>query len=171
MQLSFYISENSILKQKARRDFIGKRETSSGVEPGGSYSIGSWVNHRVWLVVRSLEGDEGCGTRCHLVLGHCDRRRLDYCPVYAELGGMLPRSGGIIRYPQYSHGSLVGYMQSFAGMLGFSTVISIEAEGTLRYASSWIPGLYVANQGPTFLGWLVQAVIPVLVFLLKLPRS
>lgn len=87
--------------------------------------------------------------------------------VYAELGGMLPRSGGIIRYPQYSHGSLVGYLQSFAGMLGFSTVISIEAEGTLRYASSWIPGLYITNQGPTILGWFAQALFIFAFFLIN----
>lgn len=30
--------------------------------------------------------------------------------VYAELGGMIPRSGAIVRYGAYSHGSFAGYM-------------------------------------------------------------
>jgi amino acid transporter len=167
MQLSFYISENSILTQKQGGTSLEKgklrRELSlvdltllgvgsiigsgwlfaawKATKVAGPAAIWSWVIATVAVLIIAL--------------------------VYAELGGMLPRSGGIIRYPQYSHGSLVGYMQSFAGMLGFSTVISIEAEGTLRYASSWIPGLYVANQGPTFLGWLVQAVLLFLFFYLN----
>ena len=30
--------------------------------------------------------------------------------VYAELGAMAPEAGGIVRYPQYSHGSLVSFL-------------------------------------------------------------
>jgi amino acid transporter len=30
--------------------------------------------------------------------------------VYAELGGMIPRSGAIVRYGGYSHGSFAGYV-------------------------------------------------------------
>ena len=32
--------------------------------------------------------------------------------VYAELGAAFPRSGGLVRYPEYSHGPLVGYLMS-----------------------------------------------------------
>ncbi|MBS0486301.1 MAG: amino acid permease, partial [Proteobacteria bacterium] len=30
--------------------------------------------------------------------------------TYAELGAMFPESGGMVRYGQYSHGSLVGFI-------------------------------------------------------------
>ena len=33
--------------------------------------------------------------------------------VYAELGAPFPRAGGLVRYPLYSHGPLVGYLMSF----------------------------------------------------------
>ncbi|MDU2540879.1 MAG: amino acid permease, partial [Klebsiella sp.] len=33
--------------------------------------------------------------------------------VYCELGAALPRAGGIIRYPVFSHGELMGYLLGF----------------------------------------------------------
>ena len=33
---------------------------------------------------------------------------------FAELGGMIPKSGSIVRYPQYSHGSLTSYILAWA---------------------------------------------------------
>lgn len=44
--------------------------------------------------------------------------------VYAELGGALPRAGGIVRYPVYSHGSLIGYLMGFASLIAYSPVVS-----------------------------------------------
>ena len=41
--------------------------------------------------------------------------------VYCELGAALPRAGGIIRYPVFSHGELMGYL------LGFITLIASQA--------------------------------------------
>lgn len=29
--------------------------------------------------------------------------------VYCELGAALPRAGGVVRYPVFSHGALLGY--------------------------------------------------------------
>jgi len=46
--------------------------------------------------------------------------------VYAELGAALPRTGGIIRYPVYSHGHLVGYMISFITIVAYTSLIAIE---------------------------------------------
>ncbi|WP_390895516.1 amino acid permease, partial [Bacillus tropicus] len=40
--------------------------------------------------------------------------------VYAELGAALPRTGGIIRYPVYSHGHLVGYLISFVTIVAYT---------------------------------------------------
>lgn len=33
--------------------------------------------------------------------------------VYAELAGMLPESGGVARYPDYSHGQVTGFLRAW----------------------------------------------------------
>jgi amino acid transporter len=81
--------------------------------------------------------------------------------VYAELGGSIPRAGGTVRYPVYSHGPLIGYLMGFASLIAFSSVAGIEAEAARQYATSWWPALTQPGaQGlPTFLGWFVQLVL------------
>lgn len=85
--------------------------------------------------------------------------------VYAELGGMLPRAGGTVRYPDYSHGPLVGYLTGFASIIAFASVAGIEAEAMRQYADTWWPSL--GSNGPTLLGWFVQCVLLVIFFLLN----
>lgn len=48
--------------------------------------------------------------------------------VYCELGAALPRAGGIIRYPVFSHGELMGYLLGFITLIAFSSLIAIEVE-------------------------------------------
>jgi amino acid transporter len=57
--------------------------------------------------------------------------------TYAELGGMFPESGGMVRYPQYSHGSFVGFIAGWANWIAIVSVIPIEAEASVQYMSSW----------------------------------
>jgi amino acid transporter len=57
--------------------------------------------------------------------------------TYAELGGMFPESGGMVRYPQYSHGSFVGFIAGWANWIAVVSVIPIEAEASVQYMSSW----------------------------------
>lgn len=87
--------------------------------------------------------------------------------VYAELGGALPRAGGIIRYPEYSHGSLLGYVMGFASLLAYSSVAGIEVEAVRGYATYWAPGLTNASGGPTASGWVLQLGLLVIFFLLN----
>jgi amino acid transporter len=61
--------------------------------------------------------------------------------VYAEISGMLPRSGAIVRYPHYTHGSYTGYIMGWAYLLSAVTVPTIEAEAVVGYAASYIPSL------------------------------
>ncbi len=86
--------------------------------------------------------------------------------VYAEMGAMLPEAGGLVRYPQYSHGSFVGYIMGFACIVAYSTVISIEAEAVVQYMSAYIPVLY-EHHAMTLIGWLVTIVFIILFFLLN----
>lgn len=57
--------------------------------------------------------------------------------VYAELGATFPESGGSVRYAQYSHGSLTGFIAGWANWLAIVSVIPIEAEASIEYMSSW----------------------------------
>ena len=57
--------------------------------------------------------------------------------TYAELGAMFPLSGGAVRYAQYSHGSLAGFMAGWANWIAIVSVIPIEAEASVQYMSSW----------------------------------
>jgi amino acid transporter len=87
--------------------------------------------------------------------------------VYAELGGALPRAGGIIRYPDYSHGPLAGYMMGFASLIAYSSVAGIEAEAMRGYAASYIPSFSSATGGVSVTGWLAQFVLLTLFFFLN----
>jgi amino acid transporter len=71
--------------------------------------------------------------------------------TYAELGAMFPESGGMVRYGQYSHGSLVGFIAAWANWIAIVSVIPVEAEASVQYMASWpwawTQALYVAAPG------------------------
>lgn len=88
--------------------------------------------------------------------------------VYCELGAALPRAGGVVRYPVFSHGPLLGYLMGLMTVIAFSSLIAIETTAARQYASAWFPQLTQAgSDAPTVLGWLVQLAILVLFFLLN----
>ncbi|MCL6633674.1 MAG: APC family permease [Alicyclobacillus herbarius] len=57
--------------------------------------------------------------------------------TFVELGSMFPEAGGMVRYAQYSHGSLVGYIAGWANWIAIVSTIPIEAEASVQYMSSW----------------------------------
>ena len=65
--------------------------------------------------------------------------------VYCELGAALPRAGGVVRYPVYSHGPLLGYLMGFITLIAFSSLIAIEVVASRQYAAAWFPGLTKAG--------------------------
>ncbi|RIV24719.1 APC family permease [Alicyclobacillaceae bacterium I2511] len=88
--------------------------------------------------------------------------------VYAELGGAIPRAGGTVRYPVYSHGPLIGYLMGFASLIAFSSVAGIEVEAARQYMTAWWPALTGANgNSPTVLGWFIQLVFLIAFFLIN----
>jgi amino acid transporter len=87
--------------------------------------------------------------------------------VYAELGSMMPRSGGFVRYPRYTHGTLVGFLIGFISMLAYSSVAGIEVEAVRGYAATWWTALGTKTAGPTFLGYLFEIILLVLFLLLN----
>lgn len=88
--------------------------------------------------------------------------------VYAELGAALPRAGGIIRYPVYTHGPLTGFMISLITIIAFTSILGAEAEAVRQYADAWVHGLTVkGSTHPTTLGWFVQLALLFGFFLLN----
>ncbi len=60
---------------------------------------------------------------------------------YAELAGMIPRTGAISRYPHLSHGSFTGFFMGWAYLIGASAGPAIEAEAVAEYTGTYIPRL------------------------------
>ncbi|WP_350016035.1 APC family permease [Rhodanobacter sp. IGA1.0] len=88
--------------------------------------------------------------------------------VYCELGAALPRAGGVVRYPEYSHGLLLGSLMGFITLIAFSSLIAIETVACRQYAAAWFPALNRdASGAPTLLGWLVQLALLTLFFALN----
>ncbi|KAB0568944.1 APC family permease [Pseudomonas palleroniana] len=88
--------------------------------------------------------------------------------VYCELGAALPRAGGVVRYPVYSHGPLLGYLMGFITLIAFSSLVAIEVVASRQYAAAWFPELTQAGSSdPTTLGWLVQFALLCLFFILN----
>ena len=78
---------------------------------------------------------------------------------YAELGAMIPRSGSIVRYGQFSHGNFAGYFLAWAYFLSAVSVPAIEAEAVVGYAAAYYPTLYngpvLSPTGIVFAGLLM----------------
>ena len=58
--------------------------------------------------------------------------------IHAELGGMHPVNGGMVRFPHYAFGSLVGYGMGWIYYLGSVTLAPVEVEAAIQYADKWI---------------------------------
>lgn len=80
--------------------------------------------------------------------------------VFCELGAALPHAGGIVSYPAYSHGSIVGFLTGLITIIAYSSLISIEAIAARQYAAAWFPFLSANTAGDaTVIGWIVQAAL------------
>ncbi|WP_298211297.1 APC family permease [Ferrimicrobium sp.] len=92
--------------------------------------------------------------------------------VYAELSGFLPEAGGATRYPQYSHGPLVGFIVSWAAFIAYASVPAIEAEAVVQYASHYIKGFGTtvngSFNGKQPLDFIVEALLLVLFFVINI---
>ncbi|MCI1985379.1 MAG: APC family permease [Lactobacillus sp.] len=57
--------------------------------------------------------------------------------TYIEIGAMFPESGGMSKYAQYTHGSLLGFIAAWANWISLITIIPIEAVAAVQYMGSW----------------------------------
>jgi amino acid transporter len=58
--------------------------------------------------------------------------------IHAELGGMHHVNGGVVRFPHYAFGSLVGFNMGWIYWLGSVTLAPVETEAALQYGDKWV---------------------------------
>jgi len=87
--------------------------------------------------------------------------------VFAELAAATPRAGGCVRYPQYTHGNVVGFMIGVCSLLAYTSTAGVEVEAVRQYAVYWWPALGNANGTPSTLGFVMQALLLFGFFLLN----
>lgn len=88
--------------------------------------------------------------------------------IFAELTGMLPESGGVARYPHYSHGHLTSFIMGWAVWIGYAASPAIQAEAMVQYSAHYFPGLFNTHTNtiqPT--GLLIAAVLMLAFFLIN----
>lgn len=112
-----------------------------GAASAGSYALISWVIGAGLIILVGL--------------------------VYAELGAAMPRAGGFVRYPDYTHGSFAGFLIGFFCMLAYAAVVATEVEAVRGYAQYWWPALEGTNGGPSGIGYLLQLGLIIVFFLLN----
>ncbi|QKQ99152.1 APC family permease [Metallosphaera tengchongensis] len=86
--------------------------------------------------------------------------------AYSELGSAIPKTGGIVRYPHYTHGGVAGYIITWTYFLSAASVPAIEAVASVTYLASLVPSLTV-NGVLTPLGILVAYLFLVFFFFLN----
>ncbi|MCL9781180.1 APC family permease [Vibrio sp. S4M6] len=57
--------------------------------------------------------------------------------TFMEVATALPVPGGPVKYLEKTHGSVVGFLASWAIWLSFVSVIPVEAEASVQYMASW----------------------------------
>ena len=72
--------------------------------------------------------------------------------AYAEIAATIPKTGGIVRYPHYTHGGLVGYIITWAYFLSAVSVPAVEAIGAIQYIGQFYPQLITTEKTLTPLG-------------------
>lgn len=148
------------MKNKMRREMRTFALTMTGLGSiiGSGWLFGSWKAASVagpaavysWLI----------GMVLILIIGL----------TFAELGSMFPAAGGMVRYGQFSHGSLVGFITGWANWIAIVSVIPVEAVASTQYLSSWnfswAHQLYDGNE-LTAPGLFIAALLVFVYFLLN----
>ncbi|MBV4367137.1 APC family permease [Erwinia phyllosphaerae] len=87
--------------------------------------------------------------------------------VFAELSAAIPRAGGFVRYPNFSHGNVVGFVIGVSSLLAYTSTAGVEVEAVRQYAQYWWPAVSNSDGSPTGLGFAVQILLLVGFFLLN----
>jgi amino acid transporter len=74
---------------------------------------------------------------------------------WSEVSAMLPRTGGLVRYPQLTHGAFTGWILGWGYWVSAIATPAIEAEAVITYFGGRYPssGLTAESSGTTVLAW------------------
>ncbi|MBP9721920.1 MAG: APC family permease [Gammaproteobacteria bacterium] len=61
--------------------------------------------------------------------------------VFAELSAMLPVTGGIARYAQFSHGGFVSFVMTWITWVAYILIPTAEVQALLQYSANYYPQL------------------------------
>ncbi len=81
---------------------------------------------------------------------------------FAELAAMLPITGGIARFPQFSHGPMTSYVMTWIAWLAYVLLPPIEVQALLQYAANYLPWLIHTINGTPELsshGLIIAAIL------------
>jgi amino acid transporter len=67
--------------------------------------------------------------------------------VFIELSVMFPLTGGVARFPQFSHGPLISFVMTWIACVAYLLLPPIEVQSLLLYAGHYIPGLVHVGDG------------------------
>lgn len=68
--------------------------------------------------------------------------------AYAEVATAIPKTGGIVRYPYYTHGAVSGYIITWAYFISYAAVPAVEAEAAIEYLATIWHGLVQVASTP-----------------------
>jgi amino acid transporter len=97
---------------------------------------------------------------------HCGLFIIFLALTWAEIGGILPSAGAVVKIPQYAHGYFSGFYFGWAYYLSAVIVPPVEAVAIVTYASAYLPSL-LNNGVLSVQGYIVSIFIIVLTFLLN----
>ncbi|BAB59961.1 amino acid transporter [Thermoplasma volcanium GSS1] len=88
--------------------------------------------------------------------------------AFAELSSIIPYSGSIVRFNQYSHGSISNFMIGWAYLIGAVSTVTVEAISLVTYTSTYMPQLYNSSVGVlTPLGIIVSIFLILFFFFIQ----
>lgn len=126
----------------------------TGTDPGLRKDLGYWsllaagvgsVIGSGWLF-SSLYAAQDAGPAAMLAWVIGGGLMLLVALVFAELGMSKPESGGLVRYPMYSHGGLAAGIVGWANWISYVGNPPTEAAGVVQYAAAYLPGVYDGEQ-------------------------
>jgi amino acid transporter len=86
--------------------------------------------------------------------------------TWAEIGGMLPATGAVVRAPQFAHGYFTGFYFGWTYFISAVIIPAVEAVAIISYADDYVHGL-LFNGNLTFQGYLFSMAVLVMTFLLN----
>lgn len=79
--------------------------------------------------------------------------------VYAELTTMLPLTGSSTRIPQFTHGTLVGFIFSWIILLSYISLTPIEVQALMQYLNYFFPNMLTPMNSLSPMGYVVAGVL------------